>query len=182
MAKVYIFLANGFEEIEGLTVVDLLRRASIEISMISITGIKEIVGSHNIKVEADELFEEVEYKDADMLVLPGGLPGANHLAEHQGLVALLKQFNEEGKLLAAICAAPSVLGKNGILQGKRATCYPGNEENLLGATFTGNKVEFDSNVITGKGMGVSIDFSLKIIEVLKDLKTANEVKAAIQYI
>ena len=181
MVKVYIFLANGFEEIEGLTVVDLLRRAEIEISMISITGSKEIIGSHNIKIEADGLFEDIDYRNAEMLILPGGMPGTNYLSEHKGLITLLKQFNQEGKKIAAICAAPSVLGLNGILNGKRVTCYPGYDEKLLGATVTYNKVEIDSNIITGKGMGVSIDFSLCIIEQLIDIETANRIAASIQY-
>lgn len=182
MSKVFIFLADGFEEIEGLTVVDLLRRADIEISMVSITDKKEITGSHNIKIMADELFEEADYKDAAMLVLPGGMPGTNHLANHQGLVALLKQFNEEGRSISAICAAPSVLGINGILKGKRATSYPGYEDKLAGATATGKKTEWDGNIITGKGMGTSIDFSLCIIEKLKDKAAADKIAAAIQYI
>ncbi len=181
MAKVYIFLADGFEEIEGLTVVDLLRRAGIEISMVSITGSKEIIGSHNIKVEVDELFENLDYSEADMLVLPGGMPGTKYLAAHQGLITLLKQFDQEGKKIAAICAAPSVLGANGILKGKKVTCYPGYEDKLLGATTTGNKIEIDSHIITGKGMGVSIDFALTIIEKLKDIETANKVAESIQY-
>ena len=179
---VYIFLADGFEEIEGLTVVDLLRRAEIQIRMVSITGSKQVLGSHNIKVEADELFGEADYKNADMLILPGGMPGTKHLAKHQELVTVLKQFNKEGRRIAAICAAPSVLGLNGILQGKRVTCFPGYEDKLPGAVVTGNKTEADFNIITGKGMGVSIDFSLRIIETLKDKETADKIAAAIQYI
>ncbi|QHQ59898.1 DJ-1 family protein [Anaerocolumna sedimenticola] len=179
---VYIFLADGFEEIEGLTVVDLLRRAEIQICMVSITGSKQVLGSHNIKIEADELYGESDYSNADMLILPGGMPGTKHLAEHQELVTLLKLFNKEGRRIAAICAAPSVLGMNGILQGKRVTCYPGYEDKLQGGVVTGNKSEADLNIITGKGMGVSIDFSLRIIETLKDKKTAEKIAAAIQYI
>lgn len=181
MGKVYLFLANGFEEIEGLTVVDLLRRAEIEISMVSITGSKEVTGSHGIKVEADELFEEVDYKGADLLVLPGGMPGTKNLWAHEGLRNLLIQFNKEDKKLAAICAAPSILGMNGILQGKKATCYPGYEEKLIGAKVTGNSAEEDGNIITGKGMGTSIDFALQIIQTLKDSETADKIAAAIQY-
>lgn len=181
MSKVYIFLANGFEEIEGLTVVDLLRRAGIEIQMVSIMGTKDIISSHKIKIEADELFEKVDYQDADMLVLPGGMPGTNYLSAHKGLVTILKQFNQEGKNLAAICAAPSVLGENDILKGKKATCYPGYEEKLNGAIVTGSNVEMDSNIITSKGMGTSIDFALAIITKLKDKETADNIAAAIQY-
>ncbi len=179
---VYIFFADGFEEIEGLTVVDLLRRAEIGIRMVSVMGSKEVTGSHNIKIEADELFGESDYSQADMLILPGGMPGTNHLAAHRGLVALLKRFNEEGRNIAAICAAPIVLGMNGILKGKKATCYPGYEEKLSGAAVSGNRTEVDANIITGKGMGVSIDFSLCIIEKLKDKDTAGKIAAAIQYV
>ncbi len=179
---VYIFLADGFEEIEGLTVVDLLRRAGIEIRTVSITGTKQVMGSHKIKVEADEIFGESDYGKADMLVLPGGMPGTRHLAEHRRLVDLLKQANKEERNIAAICAAPSVLGLNGILQGKRATCFPGFEDKLAGANVTGNKTETDANIITGKGMGAAIDFSLCIIKELKDEETAGKIAAAIQYI
>ena len=111
---VYLFLADGFEEIEGLTVVDLLRRAELEIRMVSVTGEKQVIGSHNIKVEADEVYGESDYSLADMLILPGGMPGTRHLAEHRELGVLLKQFHKEGKNIAAICAAPSVLGMLGI--------------------------------------------------------------------
>lgn len=179
---VYIFIADGFEEIEGLTVVDLLRRAGLDIKMVSVTGQKQITGSHNIKVETDELFGESDYSKADMLVLPGGMPGTRHLAGHRGLVTLLKQFHREERNIAAICAAPSVLGMNGILQGKRATCFPGFEDKLEGAVVTGSKTVVDGNIITGKGMGTAIDFSLAVIEKLKGRETADKIAAAILYI
>ncbi|BCJ96488.1 thiazole biosynthesis protein ThiJ [Anaerocolumna cellulosilytica] len=178
---VYLFMADGFEEIEGLTVVDLLRRADISIKTVSITGSLTITGAHAIKVEADTLFENEDFKDASLLVLPGGMPGTKHLLEHTGLVSLLKTFNEQEKKLAAICAAPSVLGINGILNGKKATCYPGFEDKLLGAVTTGNKVEVASNVTTSRGLGTAIDFSLEIISQLKDKKTADAIAAAILY-
>lgn len=181
MKKVYLFLADGFEEIEGLTVVDLLRRAGISINTVSITGVKEINGAHNIKIMADQLFEEADLNDADMLVLPGGMPGTTYLGEHKGLVKLLKDYHEKGKNLAAICAAPSVLGKNNILQGLKVTSFPGFEEQLLGAVYTGNKVEKDSNVITSKGLGTAIDFSLAIIETLLDKDVADDISESIQY-
>jgi len=179
---VYLFLADGFEEIEGLTVVDLLRRADISIKTVSITGSLTVTGAHTIKVEADTLFEKEDFKDASLLVLPGGMPGTKHLLEHTGLVSLLKNFNEQEKKLAAICAAPSVLGVNGILNGKKATCYPGFEEKLLGAESTDNKVEVASNITTSKGLGTAIDFSLEIISQLKDKKTADNIAAAILYV
>lgn len=181
MVKVFIFLANGFEEIEGLTIVDLLRRAGIEITMVSITGTKEITGAHKIKVEADALFEDIDYSDADMLILPGGMPGTKHLGTHKELVDLLIEFNQKGKKLAAICAAPSVLGINKILNGKKVTCYPGYEDKLLGAFPTGNKVEKSDNVITGKGPGVSIEFSLALITELLGTEAAEDIARTTQY-
>lgn len=181
MEKVYIFLADGFEEVEGLTVVDLLRRAGIDVCMVSIQESKEITGSHNIKVIADQLFEDTDYKEAKMLILPGGMPGTKHLGEHEGLIDLLKSFHEKGNRISAICAAPSVLGQNQILQGKKVTCYPGNEDKLLGAVYTGNKVEIDSNIITSKGLGTAIEFSLAIIESLINKETADKIAATIQF-
>lgn len=178
---VYLFLADGFEEIEGLTVVDLLRRADITIKTVSITGNLTITGAHAIKVEADTLFEQEDFKDASLLVLPGGMPGTRHLLEHTGLVSLLMEFNRQEKKIAAICAAPSILGVNGILTGKKATCYPGFEDKLLGALLTENRTEVDSNITTSKGMGTAIDFSLEIITQLTDKETANKIAEAIQY-
>ncbi|WP_343209217.1 DJ-1 family glyoxalase III [Anaerolentibacter hominis] len=182
MAKTYLFLADGFEEIEGLTVVDLLRRAGIDITMVSIQGDLKITGSHGIVVQADKLFSEIDPEDADMLILPGGLPGTNHLAEHEGLVKALKQFYKEGKMLAAICAAPGVLGMNHILEGKRATCFPGHEEKLLGAEYTGEKVTVDKNVITGRGMGASMEFGLEIVSHFKGKDAADKLAKSTQFI
>lgn len=181
MAKVYIFLAEGYEEIEGLTVVDLLRRANIDISMVSVTGNIYVTGSHQIASQADVLFENVDYSDADMLVLPGGMPGTKHLLEHKGLDLLLKQFHEKGKPLAAICAAPRVLGLKGILKGKNATCYPGNEDALLGAHVINASVVVDGNITTSKGMGTAIDFSLSLINTLVGVNEASKIAQAIQY-
>lgn len=180
MAKVYIFLADGYEEIEGLTVVDLLRRAAIEIVMVSITGELFVTGSHQIITKAEVLFETADYDDADMLVLPGG-PGTKNLKNHEGLEKLLKEFAHKGKKLAAICAAPSVLGSKGLLQGKKATCYPGNEDALIGAYITDKAVVEDGNFITSKGMGTAIDFSLALIKDLIGEDEATKVANAIQY-
>lgn len=181
MAKVYIFLAEGFEEIEGLTVVDLLRRAEIDITMVSITGKRQVTGSHGIIVTTDSLFEEVDFEDADLLVLPGGLPGTLHLMEHEQLGQLLQSFQQNGKGLAAICAAPRVLGTKGLLAGKKATCYPGNESYLNGATVVEADVVEDGNVVTSRGMGTAIDFSLSLIRRLLDGETAKKIAASIQY-
>ena len=135
MSKVYVFLADGFEEIEGLTVVDLLRRAGEEVETVSIMGRKMIEGSHKIKVEADALFEETDFTEGKMLVLPGGMPGTRHLGAYKPLTDMLCDWDTKGKQLAAICAAPSVFGDLGILNGTEAVCYPGFEERLTGATI-----------------------------------------------
>lgn len=163
MGKIYIFLADGFEEIEGLTVVDLLRRAGLEAVTVSIMGRKEITGAHRIVVQADELFENVDFDDAKMLVLPGGMPGTLHLGEHLGLHQILTKKMEENCPISAICAAPSILGDMGALKGKKAVCYPGFEDRLEGAVVTENPVEVDGNITTSRGMGTAIPFALAII-------------------
>ena len=150
MAKVYVFLANGVEEIEALTVVDVLRRGGVDVVTVSVTGKKAIAGSHKIVFEADTLFDEDRLTDGDMLVLPGGLKGTNALMAHEGLRNLLMAYRDADKFITAICAAPSVLGMNGLLKGRKATCYPGFEDKLLGANVSAEAVVQDGNVITGK--------------------------------
>jgi 4-methyl-5(b-hydroxyethyl)-thiazole monophosphate biosynthesis len=181
MAKVYLFLANGFEEIEGLTVVDLLRRANVETVMVSITGNEYVTGSHQIMVKADALFENTDFSDGDMLVLPGGMPGTKNLSEHDGLDQLLKKYQAIGKKLSAVCAAPSILGAKGLLKGKNATCYPGYEDVLLGAHIKNEAVVIDGNIITSKGMGTSIDFGLSIVKSLAGEAEAVRIAKSIQY-
>jgi 4-methyl-5(b-hydroxyethyl)-thiazole monophosphate biosynthesis len=181
LATVFLFLADGFEEIEGLTVVDMLRRAEIDIATVSVTGHKYVTGSHQIIVAADTLFEEADFKTADMLVLPGGMPGTANLMKHEALGLLLKEFSAKGKALAAICAAPSVLGAKGLLSGRKATCYPGFEEKLLGADLCNTSVVTDGNVTTSKGMGTSIDFSLSLIKSIKGEDVARKIAGSIQY-
>lgn len=179
--QVCVFLADGFEEIEGLTVVDLLRRAGIEVTTVSITGSLTIHGAHGIDVTADKLFEDMEFEQQDMLVLPGGMPGTLNLGAHEGLKVELEKAFAAGKFLAAICAAPSVLGKYGFLQGKKATSYPGFEEQLVGAEYLYDAVVVDGTVITSRGMGTAIPFSLKLIEQLLDADTAENIGKAIIY-
>lgn len=181
MTKVYLFLADGFEEIEALTVVDLMRRAKIDITMVSVNGRKQVTGSHQISVIADEIFEEVDFNDADLLVLPGGMPGTTHLMKHEGLDRLLTDAHRKGRALAAICAAPSVLGNKGLLDGKKATCYPGFEENLFGATIQNSAVVTDGNVTTSRGMGTSVDFALSLIRDIKGEEEAERIASSIQY-
>lgn len=179
--RVSVFLADGFEEIEGLTVVDLLRRAGVIVTTVSVTGESLIHGAHGINVQADKLFDEVNYEEQDMAVLPGGMPGTLHLGEHEGVKAVLEQFYGAGKYIAAICAAPSVLGKYGMLKGRKATSYPGFEEALVGAEYVYDSVAVDDFVITSRGMGTAIDFSLVLIEKLIDAQKAEELKKAIIY-
>lgn len=182
MAKVYLFLANGFEEIEGLTVVDVLRRGGVEVTTVSITGKKQIMGSHKIPVEADVVFEdEHDYMDADMIVLPGGLQGTNALMAHEGVRELLYYYRNEEKYVSAICAAPSVLGMNGLLKGKEATCYPGFEDKLLGAVKSDKPVVQDGKIVTGEGMGVSVEFALKLLELLQGADKAKEIGKGIRF-
>lgn len=181
MAKIYVFLADGFEEIEGLTVVDLLRRAGAEVVMTSVGGEKTVCGSHGIAVEADALFEELDFGDADLLVLPGGMPGTKYLGAHEGLTALLKKQHAAGGGIAAICAAPSVLGDLGLLQGKEAVCYPGFEERLTGARTGMQSVVTDGNITTSRGMGTAIDFGLELTRRLFGEEKAESLAKAIIY-
>ena len=173
--KVYMHLAEGFEEIEALTVVDVLRRAEIEIETVSVTGNKEVKGAHHIKVRTDMLFEEAEYDKCDMMVLPGGMPGTVNLERHKELCEHIKEFNDKGKWIAAICAAPKILGNLGMLSEKPATCYPGFEGELKGAIIKDEPVVQAGRIITSKGPGTAIAFSLKLVEVLKERKIAEKI-------
>ncbi|MCD7761652.1 MAG: DJ-1/PfpI family protein [Lachnospiraceae bacterium] len=181
MAEAYVFLTDGFEEIEGLTVVDLLRRAGIETQTVSVMKEKTIVGSHGIELKADMTFDETDAATAQLFVLPGGMPGTKHLAAHEGLAALLKEQAAAGKRIAAICAAPSVLGSLGLLDGKTAVCYPGFEGQLIGATVTANSVEISGNVTTSRGMGTAIPFGLALVAQLRDQETADQLAKSIIY-
>lgn len=181
MKKTGVFLAEGFEEIEGLTVVDILRRAGLDVTTISITGKKEVHGSHQIGVLADVLFEEVDFGEYVGVVLPGGMPGTTHLGAHLGVNEVVKSFASEGKLVAAICAAPSVLGQAGILAGKKAVCYPGFEDKLAGAEVAYEEVAEAGNIITSRGMGTAIAFGLKLAAYLTTEQKAEELAEAILY-
>lgn len=179
MSKVYVFLADGFEEIEGLTVVDILRRAKIEAAMVSVTGRRTVTGSHGISIGADLLFEEMDASAGDAFVLPGGMPGTRHLAAHQELAQVLTDAASDGRIVAAICAAPSVLGGLGILKGHKAVCYPGFEGQLAGAEVTQQPVEVSGNIITSRGMGTAIPFALALVARLKDAAAADDLGKAI---
>lgn len=172
---VYVHLANGFEEVEALTVIDLLRRAGVEVKSVSITGEKRVMGTHDIPVEADILFEEADYDACEMIVLPGGLPGADYLGEHEGLVKQIRDFAANDKYLAAICAAPQVFGAQGVVEGKKATIYPGMEGCLKGALPQDEIVVQDGKIITSMGPATAMPFALKLIETLKGKEAADNV-------
>ena len=181
MSKVYAFMAEGFEEVECLSVVDILRRAGVETTMVSVSGSLEVTGSHQITVKADALFSRVNCKEADLLFLPGGVPGTPNLLAHQGLCQALKEAAEDGRRLAAICAAPSILGQLHLLEGKEATCYPGWEDKLLGAVHKNDGVVTDGKITTGRGMGYGVDLGLELVRILVDEATSEDLKEAIQY-
>lgn len=163
---VYVMLAEGFEEIEALAVVDILKRANISTKTVGVTG-KEVTGSHGIKVISDITDNEISLSDMQMIVLPGGMPGTVNLEKSSTIQDALDYAYSNQIWISAICAAPSILGHKNLLNQKKATCYPGFEEDLNGYIKTDDSVVVDGNIITGKGPGVAIPFALKIVEILK---------------
>lgn len=182
MKKAAVLLADGFEEVEAFTAVDLLRRARVYVDTVSVSDEYTVHGAHGINVQTEDMFEEVNFADFDMLVLPGGQPGTDNLEKHDGVQQVVADFVEEGKYVGAICAAPSILGDLGLLKGKRATCYPGYEERLAGAVIAKVPVVQDGNVITSRGVGTAIAFGLKLVEVLEDKAKADEIAQSIIYL
>ena len=174
MKKAIVFLANGFEEMEALGTVDILRRGGIEVTTVSITDNPVVTGAHNVPVTADTTLGKADLAGADALVLPGGMPGAANLNDSEPV----KEYRE-GKIVAAICAAPMVLGGLGLLKGRNATCYPGFEPKLIGANVTGEAVEVSDNVITGKGPGLVMNFALALVAAIKSEAVAEEVAAGL---
>ena len=179
---VYVHLAEGFEEIEALTAVDLLRRADIGVETVSVTGRLPVTGAHGVKVVADILFEDAVYSECELLALPGGMPGASNLAAHEGLCEKILSFYNQKKWLAAICAAPLVLGRAGVLEGKKATCYPGFEDELKGAELSEEAVVVCDGVITSRGPATAMAFALAIIEALKGKGAAAAIAEGLLYI
>ena len=176
MKTIFVFLADGFEEIEALAPVDILRRAGLSVKTVSVMDEQVVAGAHGVPVLADVMFDEINAEDAEMILLPGGLPGATNLDAHQGLSQMILDFAKEEKPLAAICAAPLVFGNRGLLEGKKATCYPGFETYLKGAQYTAALVEKDSNFITGKGPGAAMEFAFAIVEKYCGVDKVNELK------
>ena len=186
--KAYIFLADGFEEVEALTTADLLIRAGIDPKLVKVptgdeSGCKAVRGSHHIKVKPDLTLDKditaEDLMDGDCVVLPGGMPGTKNLAANSDVISTVKTYNDAGKVVAAICAAPSVLGTNGLLNGKKATCFPGFEDKLQGADFTATGAVADGNIVTGRSMGSAVTFGLKVIEVLLGKEAADKTEASI---
>lgn len=175
MAKVYEFLAEGFEDVEALGVVDVLRRGGVDIKTVSMTESKSVTSAHGIKVEADLMFADCDFDSADMLLLPGGMPGSTNLRGHQGLGKLLLSHYEKGKRLGAICAAPMVFGQLGILKGRKATCYPGFEKFLDGAEYTAALVQEDGNIITGKGPAATFEYAATILAYYRGEQAAKDI-------
>jgi len=178
--KAVILLANGFEECEALTPVDILRRAGAEVFLASISDDKAVTGAHGITVLADVLISELDTDGIDVLILPGGLKGTEALGESYQTAELIRKTVDAGSYVAAICAAPSVLGKMGYLDDRNMACYPGFESEMPLANRTGEKVEVDDIFITAEGMGVSLEFGLKITELLYGADLADKIAEQIR--
>lgn len=185
MSRIAVFLAEGFEEIEALTVVDLCRRAGIEVLMAAVTkeggNACHVTGSHGITVKADRMLEEVDFDGLDMLVLPGGMPGTRNLEACAFLMEKLDAFYEAGRCISAICAAPSVFGHRGYLEGRNACAYPGFEKELAGAKVSASPVEVSDNVTTSRGLGTAIPFALAIVERFCGRDRAEELAKSVVY-
>lgn len=179
-SMVYLFLADGFEEVEAITPLDYLRRAGIEIKSVGIPS-KTITGAHQISVQTDIVLDELDYHDADMIILPGGGEGTKNLADCKKVLEAIC-YCAQYKSIAAICAAPSILGTLGLLKNKQATCYPGFESKLSGATVLLNQsVVVDQNIITSKGAGTAQQFAFAIIEYLCDQSKSRQISLQVQY-
>lgn len=178
--KVAVYFATGYEEVEALSVVDVLRRGGVEVLMVGADGKKVVSSRNNVHINMDALVEEINHEEIDMMVLPGGVPGVDNLMNNETLVNQLKCFKEQGKWLAGICAAPSILGKLGLLKGEKATCYPGYEEALLECEHVAERLVVSNHVITAIGAGASLDFGYKILEMLKGKDLADKIRGAMQ--
>ena len=185
MKKVYVFLADGFEDVEALIPIDVWRRGGIDVTTVSISDFPLVNSAHGVNVEADIMFEQGEFDDADLIFLPGGMPGASNLFAHKGVCkAVVDQF-AAGKKVAAICASPAVvLAPLGILEGKRATCYPGFESVLAenNATYTGDLFTVDGNVTTGEGPAAAFPFAYELLSQLVNKQTADQIAEGMRFV
>ena len=180
--KVYVFLADGFEDVEALIPVDVLRRGGVDVTTVSISDFPLVRSAHRVNIEADIMFEQGDFSDADLIFLPGGMPGASNLFDHKGVCkAVVDQF-AEGRKVAAICAAPAVvLGQLGLLEGKKATCYPGFEHLLDGATYTADLVTVDGNVTTAEGPAAAFPFAYELLAQLVNKQTADQIAEGMRF-
>ena len=191
MAKVYVFLANGFEDVEALIPIDVLRRGSVEVITVSTTDTDIVESAHGVGIRADVMFDDCDFADADLLMLPGGMPGASNLFAHEGVCKALLSQQEQGKKIAAICASPAVvlaqpspavvLAQLGILDGKKATCYPGFEQMLTTADYTGELVTVDGNITTGEGPAAAFPYAYTILADLVDEQTASQIAEGMRF-
>lgn len=177
---IYVFLANGFEEVEAICPIDIMRRAGLSVTTVGIGG-TQITGSHGITVNADMSEDNLDISDAEMIFLPGGMPGTLNLAANPTVKKAINYAKANDKYIAAICAAPSILGEMGLLKGKEAICYPGFEDKLIGATISQKRVVKDGKIITAAGMGVATDMGLCIVETLVSKETADKLRVAVIY-
>ncbi len=182
MAKVYVFLANGFEDVEALIPVDVLRRGGVDVVTVSTSDDLVVESAHGVGICADILFEQGDFTDADLLMLPGGMPGASNLFEHEGVCKALKAQFAAGKKISAICAAPAVvLAQLGILDGKQATCYPGFEQMLTKATYTADLVTVDGQVTTAEGPAAAFPYAYELLSQLVDQQTSDQIAEGMRF-
>ena len=181
MGTVYAFFADGFEEIEAFTAIDTLRRGGLNVEIVSVTPDEIVVGAHDVSVLCDINFENCDFFDAELLLLPGGMPGTKYLNEYQPLRDLLADFYKKGGKVAAICAAPTVLASLGFLEKRKATAYPSCMEGLADAERLLESVVVDGNVTTSRGLGTAVDFALSLIGQLLGEKKADEIAESIVY-
>ena len=185
MKKVYVFLADGFEDVEALIPIDVLRRGGVDVTTVSITDFPLVQSSHGVNIEADVMFEQCDFSDADLLLLPGGMPGATNLFDHKGVCKAIVDQHAAGKKVAAICASPAViLAPLGILEGKRATCYPGMEGAVPegGAAYTGDLFTVDGNVTTGEGPAAAFPFAYELLAQLVNKQTADQIAEGMRFV
>ena len=183
MAKVYVFLADGFEDVEALIPIDVLRRGGVEVVTVSTTEFTQVESAHGVSIEADIQFDQSDYADADLLMLPGGMPGASNLYAHEGVCEALMAQYKAGKKIAAICASPAVvLAPLGILDGKKATCYPGFEQALTMATYTADLVTVDGNVTTGEGPAAAFPYAYELLTQLVDKQTSDQIAEGMRFV
>lgn len=181
MSKAVVFFADGTEECEALLVVDLLRRAKVEVTVASVMGRRALVSSHKVHLTADALAEDIDYSEVDLIVLPGGIPGTPNIAANKTVCDTAAAFVKQGKKVAAICAAPSILASLGLLEGKRATAHAAFQDKLAGATVLDEEVVVDGNITTSYGLGGAIPFALELVRQLAGPGEAERIQNAIAY-